>query len=286
MRFVSCLVFLLLSIPAFADDPVIPEPVPVKPGLIFPSFPGVDPVTPSPAPVPVPAVDSIPVLSAGQWYVVQSDAEFYLLASPADRVVIQYEQGPLRIKGVFADGSGKVETRTYASKYLAIVDAAESKSGRVELFGIPAGVSDPSLITRRLIDIGVAPQPPPIDPPVPPGPPPVVVPTGFRVLMIYESSDSNPEAVNTTLNSTKIRAYLNSKCVKGADGTPEWRVWDKDITVSANESPTMKLLWDGVKPTLGTVPRLVVAVNGAAKVYPLPATEVDTLAFLKTIGGE
>jgi len=114
----------------------------------------------------------VPLLTAGHWYVVQSEAEFFLIASPAKLVVIQYEQGPLRIKGLFSDGEGQVETRTYSSKFLAIVDAAAGQSGKVELIAIPAGVNDEGSITRRLVDIGVAPQPPPG-----PGPDPQPDPT-------------------------------------------------------------------------------------------------------------
>lgn len=187
------LLFLLLPLDTLADDRPIPVPIPdkrisgtvstetsqtitrsceslnhsrKKSRVSFPQFPTQLPTVPIDPPTPQDVTETIPVLTARQWYIVQSDSEFFLLASPADRVVIQYEVGPLRIRGVFADGTGQPETRTYASKFLALVDAVENKQGRVELIAIPAGVTDAASITRRQIDIGRAPTPPD-EPPVP-----------------------------------------------------------------------------------------------------------------------
>jgi hypothetical protein len=146
-RFV--LAFLVAHSVLLAGDPVPTPPAAIQ----FPKSVSVAPVAP--------AVGSVPVLTPGQFYVVTSDVEFFLLASPAEKVVVTYEQGPLKLRGVFADGSGRIETRTYQAAWLAIVDAAEGVSGRVELVAVPKGVATEVDITRQLIDIGVAPQPPP-----------------------------------------------------------------------------------------------------------------------------
>jgi hypothetical protein len=131
------------------------EPIPAKQSLVFPG------VAPTPAAPVLP--DAVTSLLPDQLYVVTSDRPFLLLASPARLVTITQEQGPIKIRATFADGTGKLETRTYAAKYVAIVEAASE--GRVELIGVPAGVTDESEITRRLIDCGRAPQPPPdVDP--------------------------------------------------------------------------------------------------------------------------
>jgi len=281
-------IFLILVSAVLADEPVVPVPIPTPPPSIV--FPDTVPVNPDvdPNPNPPAPTEVIPIITQETWYVVTSDFEFFLLCSPAKLAEVQYEEGPIKLKGVFTDSKGKVETRTYKSRYVALVNA-NKWSGRAELIAIPAGIVGADAITRRLVDIGAAPQPPPNPPkPIDPKPiDPLPVPTGFRVLFIYESMDAVTPAVDTILNSVKIRNYLKAKCTKSADGVAEYRFWDKDITVSQNESPTIKSLWESVKPTIGSdVPRLVVAVNGDAKVYPLPPTEAATLEFLKSIGGE
>ncbi len=259
------LLLFLVPMVAMGADP--------KP-LVFPILPKIVPVEPAPS-------QSV-VLAAGQWYVVESETPFFLVASPAGVVNIQQEEGPLRIRGTFVETPGRIETRTYTAKYIAIVDAIEGRTGRVELIGIPSGLIDGAQISRRLVDIGAGPRPPPG--PTPPTPTPVV--TGFRVLLIYESMDAYPRETLNTLHSTVIRDYLTRKCSKDSTNVPEWRVWDKDVVVSAKESPTMRDLWNAVKPQLNGTPKIIVAVNGDAKVYPLPSTEAETLAFLKSIGGE
>ncbi len=103
--------------------------------------------------------------------------------------------------------------------------------------------------------------------------------------MVYESvAKLNREQLNI-LHSTQITAFLNTACTKGSDGRAEWRKWDQDVMVSPKESPQIVALWDSVKPQLGQLPRLVVAVNGAATVMDFPATEAETLAKLKQLAG-
>lgn len=281
MRFCLTLTLALLAGVACADE-TVPEPIPaVAPTIVFPVLPTPDvlPVAPTPPADP----DAVPTLSYGQIYVVQSDANFALRASPKHLVDITYAPGPITVRGIFADGSGKVETRTFKSKYVAFVDAKDKASGRVELTAIPFGFTDESAITDQLIDIGAGPRPPPdpgpapIDPVVPPPP----APTGFRVMFIYETTDKLTREQLNILHSTQITAYLNEKCVKGADGRAEWRKWDKDVSISPKESPTMVELWNSVKPKLGKLPQLVIAVNGAATVMDVPATEAETLAKIK-----
>lgn len=123
------------------------------------------------------------------------------------------------------------------------------------------------------------PEPNPDDPPVPPQP------KGFRVLFIYETSGALTPAQLVTLNSTEITKYLNAKTVKGADGLPSWRRWDKDIDVT-NETPVLKELWGTVKPTLSTLPAVVIVNDGKAEIFALPENEASTLALLRKYGGQ
>lgn len=262
------LLLLCLTSPAMADGPL----------LVFPKLPVA--VLP---PTPAPRADDVPILDGGKMYVVQSDIPFVLLASPPQLVRISNETGPMKIRGVFADGSGQIETRNYSGKFISIVDPASNSAGRVELIGIPREFAAETDIVRQLLDIGGGPRPPPEpDPgPAPPGPGPTPVATGFRVLFIYETSSNLTREQLNTLHSTAISGYLNEKCAKGPDGRPEWRRWDPDVKMTPKESESLRLLWEATKPQLKPGPQLVIAVNGAAKILDLPATEADTLAILK-----
>jgi hypothetical protein len=130
----------------------------------------------------------------------------------------------------------------------------------------------------------VRPKPGPGPDPVPPVPVPVVV-GDMRVIFVYESSANNTAEQLNILNSTAIAAYLNAKCEKGPNGRPEWRRFDKDVTVSASESKTIRDLWESVKPQLGTLPQVVIVHGTKGEVFDLPATEDETLALLKKHGG-
>lgn len=282
-------VLLLVTSPAWADDPAPvepPKPIPaVVPQIVFPLLPTPDKVPVSPAPPADP--DAVPTLAYGRVYIVQSDQDFILLASPQKLVTITRSPGPITVRGLFADGSGKIETRTFQSKFVAFVDVIENAAGRLELLAIPVGVADESAITRQLIDIGAGPRPPPPGPDPIPIVPPVPTPTGFRVIFVTESSANMTREQLNTLASTQIRSFLDQTCVKGADGRPDWRQWDKDVVVSAKESPTVAALWNTAKPQLGALPLpvMIVAVNGQATVMALGATEAETLAKLKTAAG-
>lgn len=249
-----------------------PTPVPTKAKV---TFPGVAPVPAAPV-----LPDAVSVLQANQLFVVTSDEPFVLIASPANLVTITRETGPLKVRSVFADGTGKLETRTYSAPHIFIVEAAGE--GRVELIAIPNGFTDDGDLVRRWVDCGHAPQPPPGPDVDPVNPTPV---TGFRVLMIYETSAKLTREQSNILNSTKIRGLLNQVCTKGSDGRAEWRCWDKDIEVGANESKPLVDLWNAVKPKLGELPKLVVAINGNATVMELPASEDATFEKLKSLAG-
>ena len=124
------------------------------------------PVIQSAAPVVAP--DAPVRLTPDTLYVIDSDVALLVLCSPDGPLKVAGEEGPLRIRGKFADGTGKVETRTYKGKFIYTVDVAEGKSGRCELLVIPKGVQDEKEVIRRLIDANSGPQPPPDPPPPPP----------------------------------------------------------------------------------------------------------------------
>lgn len=128
---------------------------------------------PTPMPTPVLAVSR---LAADEYYVVDSDVPLIVLASPEGFVSVTEDVGPLKLKGKFADGLGKVETRTYKGKHVFTVDAVAA--GKVELLIVPIGGDAKSVIRRTLEVTGARPPPDCPPPPVvdPPKPPPVVDP--------------------------------------------------------------------------------------------------------------
>lgn len=140
------------------------------------------------------------------------------------------------------------------------------------------------LVYQHAIEIvGAQPPPPiPIPPPVPPIPPTPPVPPGpvkqLRVLFVYETSANQTREQLNIINSTKIRGYLNEKA-KG-----EYRYWDKDIDVS-KETAAWQEIWAATKPQLGTLPSIVIIDGTRGQVFPLPATEEDTLSLIRKAAG-
>lgn len=115
-----------------------------------------------------------------------------------------------------------------------------------------------------------------------PGPNPVPA-SGFRVIFAYESMANMSKEQLNIIGSTKIAAYLNSKCEKD-DGHPGWRKYDKDVVLLA-EKPKMKSVWDANRSKVTTLPSLIIVNGSRIDVVPLPATESDTLELLKKYGG-
>lgn len=84
------------------------------------------------------------------------------------------------------------------------------------------------------------PTPPiPVPPvPVPPTPDPAPIPlAGYRVLIIYEEKDKDqlPKDQFFALFGEPYREYFFTNCVKSPSGTPELRIFDKDINIAGAE---------------------------------------------------
>lgn len=249
----------------------------------------VGPVVPQPMPTPTPRPDAAVRLAGDALYVIDSDTPVIVLASPAGLVSITEDAGPIKVRGRFVDGLGKVETRTFKGKQVVTVEGLVS--GRVELLIVPVGATKASDVIRRTIDVdtGTAPIPPPqpkpepkVDPkPVDPAPIPVA---GLRVLIVYESADL-PKMLPTQsaiIFGAKTRAELNAACVVGDDGkTREWRMWDKDVDTSGESA-----LWQTAfkRPRQGT-PWVLISNGKAGFEGPLPANVDDFLTLLKKYGG-
>jgi len=269
----------LLSAVAFAAQPIPKSDGPPTPKKGF-VFPQVDPKTVPPAPTP-PGPGVVPVLTSDTLYVIPSDEPFLLFDSPRGSVTVTREAGPIRIRGKFLDGTGKIETRNYSAKHLAIVEAAPGGKGRVELIAVPQGIADESGAARMLVDVNQAPQPPPSPDPKPdPTPDPAV--KSFRVIWVYESATTNPNAANV-MNAKAVRDYLNANCTRD-DNWPGWREWDKDQKVTT-DFPVFKDLWAAVQPKLTDIPCVVIEVNGKVSIEPFPKSVNDALATLRKFNG-
>ena len=278
----ACLFVCLFASVAASTDPVpsppqlqpVTPPAP-PPGETLPDWPAT-PVVPQPMP-PQPAPKAVANLAADELYVVQSDDDVQLLASPPGVVTVTKEQGPLKIRGLFV-GNKIVSTRTYTKKNVFIVERIAA--GDVELLLVPAGK-----VERRVVGDGGEPVPPPKPKPDPepkPDPKPEPV-TSFRVIFVYESGDTLTAAQHSVIFGKSVSDYLDATATKEA-GRPGWRRFDKDAAAE-KEQPTMRALWSAVRPQLTATPCLVVEVNGRAEIVPLPATPAEALATLKTYSG-
>lgn len=125
------------------------------------------------------------------------------------------------------------------------------------------------------------PGPTPGPGPKPPDPKPEPV-TSRRALIMVESLANAPKEELVTLNSLKVRDYLDKKCTDGRKG---WRKWDQHVPKDKDNAVLVQL-WEDCKGKVGKLPVLILTQNNKADVYPLPATEAATLELLKKWGGD
>jgi len=191
---------------------------------------------------------------------------------PAGWVVVTKEFEPVSL--ILKDGN---DTDGYK------VCAFEGPSGVYGVFQFPKGKLQP-IVTKVTIGplVPIPPDPDPI-PPEPDPKPPIPVPTGdLWVIFVYETAEPLTREQQIVFGSSTITAYLNSKCVKTSD-RPAWRKWDKDIDVS-KETPEWQALWNHVKPSITSLPAMIVVSKNKATVYAV-IDEKTTLEALKKHGG-
>lgn len=144
---------------------------------------------------------------------------------------------------------------------------------RVQLIAFDPGLE----VARLFIDLGPTPSPPEPEPepptPEPDGDAPIPEP-GFRVLIVYETA--KPNDVPTWLNDGDLWGFLNSHCVKGPTGTPEFRIIDPQEVVSPLLPIWSKALARGQK----SLPWLIVSNGKTGYEGPLPKTKPETMAIL------
>ena len=249
-------------------------------------------VAPPPAPQPIPG--AVPRLGTEELYVLDCSEPCFVLVSPPGIVAVSQDAGPLRIRGKFVGGNGKYETKTFTGKMVFTVEAVGT--GRVELLVVKEGAKSPADVFRQHIDANTGPLPPPVPPgptpPVPPDPPkpdPAPIPApGLRVLIVYETADlaKLTAGQRAILYSAKVRAHLDSVCVKGPDArTAEWRLWDQNVDASGES-----VLWqNAMKRARASLPWVVISNPGKGGYEgPLPDGTEAFLTLVKKYesGGE
>lgn len=229
--------------------------------------------TPTPMPRPNQAVSK---LASDQWYIIDADTPVMVLASPEGVVSVSEDAGPVKLRGKFADGTGKVESRTYKGKQVFTVEAVQS--GRVELLIIPIG-GDAKAVIRRTIDVeaGEGPRPPP-DPIPDPKPTPKPYTGKFSMVVIEETTDAANNR-GQFFADRELQDYLAAKL------TGKARIADKDV-VDASGNPPKDLVPYLDRAKGKTLPQVyLVAPDGTVLMEgDLPKTPKELLAVLRKVG--
>lgn len=272
---------LAQDVPAPADASLTPASAPaVVPQIIAPMTPVlVEPEmieVPQPPKKEYPAAKIIDTVKFGELYVLESNVELFIYQSPTELFKITERSGPRTLVGKFVDGNGdEYEDREYLSKHIYMFKA--QTSGKVQVFAVPSGVTDKSLIFNQVLTVGAGPNPPPGPTPGPtPDPTPTPVPkTGFKVLMLIDEKASLSQLA--VADSLSLRDWLNANCDGGKAG---WQRWSKasllDPAFVANETPYWKELAGTLRPTLPDGAHIFAIAGSKVHSMPLqPLTTVD-----------
>jgi hypothetical protein len=221
--------FMGLLLAAVQDEPAVLKPAPDEiskaPQIIFPTIPVIDekdiPEEDLPVPVPRPkrGPEFVSKLDEDTLLVIESTSPLMVFDFPEGLVSVEADDGarPMKVKSKFADGTGKMESRTFTSKYLYFVEAL--KKGEVEMLIIPEGAINKTQSQRHKITVmGLSPIPPPDPDPIP-NPDPDPVPTGNVVIAIVEDAQNRKPDTAILLNAM---ASWNSLKDAGND----WRLYD------------------------------------------------------------
>lgn len=229
-------------------------------------------ITGPPAPCPDPLVQPVPTITPDTIFVVQSNVPLIALQSPSGLLKITTDTGPLKIRGRFADGDGKIETRNYSAKYLVFVDA--EKPGQTELLLVPHGCAKESDIVRQLLVVsdGTAPRPGPEPGPEPGPDPKPPVAKNIRISVVFDADGLNVE------QEAVLNALVGWNALQ-EDGN-EYRWYD-----AQTEEPDGK---KAIEQLNGPLPGIVYTDKASGKVLkygPIPATFEDLKTIVKDLTG-
>ena len=288
--FIAC---ALATCAAWAQDSPVPRIVAGAAGSLLvsriqhdadptPATPKAKIRLPASGPTPVTPV-TVTNLFDSEWYVIDGDVPFVVVASPTGIVTTSNDVGPVKLRGKFAGGNGANETRSFTGKQVTTVEAASK--GVVELIVIPVGFANESEILRVSLNVNG-----PIKPP-PPGPDKDEAPIageGFKVMIFYDANKAMTESQHSTIFGVPLRKYLDTKCATGPDGsTKEYRILDPK-TDTTHLSPALKDSFKLVKEN--ALPMIVISQRkdgkGTGFIGPLPSTADEINALIKKYGGE
>jgi hypothetical protein len=276
----ACLGLLLAAV---QDEPTVLKPAPDEiseaPQIIFPTIPVIDekdiPEEDLPVPVPRPkrGPEFVSKLNEDTLLVIESASPLMVFDFPEGLVSVEADDGarPMKVKSKFADGTGKMESRTFTSKYLYFVEAL--KKGEVEMLIIPEGAINKTQSQRHKITVmGLSPIPPPDPDPIP-DPDPVPVPTGNVVIAIVEDAQNRKPDTAILLNAM---ASWNSLKDAGND----WRLYD----VATSESKGKQAVEDAKSAEL---PAMIIRdkeTDKILRVIPLPKDFDSLKRILSELG--
>jgi len=229
-------------------------------------LPVIDATPPAPQPVePKP----VTVLPEDCFFVIESDVQAIVLHSPDGLLTVSEDQGPIKLRGKFAGGTGRVETKTFSGKFVYTIEGV--KAGKAELILIPSGVVSSDQIVRLMLSVNGA-QPPPDDEKIEPGPTPT--PHSGKVhLDIIE--DVNNRTADTSIVLRKVVQWAEL-----IDAGNSYLIRDKD----SSAAKMMQADYAG-----NDLPVVIVRDKDSKKplrVMPLPK-EFETLRTLvKEVAGE
>lgn len=274
-----------------------PLPKDVRP-ILLPTIPVlVEPeVLPDTPPKPTPTPQLVATVKSDEWYLIETIDKSIILDSPEGIVKItEYDVSshPYSFVGRLSDGTGdpdEVRTCPTNQGYKYVYSVRALSTGNVELqIGKSGSVTRDGFqrVKLKAVKATIKPPPTPIDPipvdPIPVDPTPTPIPTGIRVLLLYELNASMDKL--RVVQSPTIEKWMTDNCAKDPDGRPGWRRWDNS-SISAtgvdNESEIWKKLWEKTKPQI-TDSNMVFVVTDT-KIYGKPTVSVDdTLKYLNDI---
>jgi len=280
LLFPACLGLFLAAV---QDESTVLKPAPDAisegPQIIFPTIPVIDekdiPEEDLPVPVPRPkrGPEFVSALTEDTLLVIESTSPLMVFDFPEGLVSVEADDGarPMKVKSKFADGTGKMESRTFTSKYLYFVEAL--KKGEVEMLIIPEGAINKTQSQRHKITLmGLSPIPPP-GPGPNPEPDPAPVPTGNVVIAIVEDAQNRKPDTAILLNAM---ASWNSLKDAGND----WRLYD----VATSESKGKQAVEDAKSSEL---PAMIIRdkeTDKILRVIPLPKDFDSLKRILSELG--
>lgn len=151
----------------------------------------------------------------------------------------------------------------------------------------PEGKAWQHFYTIGIMEGGPDPAPDPEPGPTPPTPDPTPDPTptpapipeaGFRVLIVYESSEMTKYPIETQviLAGADVREYLRMNCVKEGT-TPGFRIYDADIDTTHDS----KVWQAAMARPRAQIPWLILSNGKTGYEGPLPKTPTEFLDLCK-----